>query len=70
MVWRTMSVLITRVMPRRCASSVASVLLPTPVAPPMSTMSGVSRRRSFCHWRKRWMSVSPSSCPSSSQAIS
>ena len=68
-VWRTMSVPMTRVMPRRCASSVARVLLPTPVAPPMSTMSGVSRRRSLCHWRKRPISTSPCSSPSCSQAI-
>ena len=43
MVCRTMSVPMTRVMPMRCASCVARVLLPTPVAPPMRMMSGVSQ---------------------------
>ena len=51
MTWRTMSVEATRVMKSRCATSVASVLLPTPVAPPMRITSGTSRRRSDCHWR-------------------
>ena len=41
-VWRTKSVDVTRVMPSRHAASVATVDLPVPVAPPMSTMSGSS----------------------------
>ena len=38
MTWRIVSVEATRVMPSRCASCVASVLLPTPVVPPMRTI--------------------------------
>ena len=36
-VWRTKSVEVTRVMPSRCAASVASVDFPVPVAPPTSS---------------------------------
>ena len=48
---RIASVATTRTMPRRVASCVASVDLPTPVAPPISTTSGtfnasISRQRS------------------------
>ena len=39
-VWRTKSVDVTRVIPSRCATSVATVDLPVPVAPPMSTTIG------------------------------
>ncbi len=42
--WRITSVAITRVMPSRWASIVASVDLPTPAAPPIITISGRSRR--------------------------
>ena len=45
-VWRTKSVEVTRVMPKRYASSVATVDLPVPVAPPMKTMIGRSSSRS------------------------
>ena len=45
-VWRTKSVEVTRVMPSRCATSVATVDLPVPVAPPTSTTIGMSRLRS------------------------
>ena len=41
-VWRTKSVDVTRVIPSRCATSVATVDLPVPVAPPTSTTSGTS----------------------------
>ena len=39
-VCRTMSVEVTRLIPSRCATSVATVDLPVPVAPPMRTMIG------------------------------
>ena len=42
-VWRTKSVDVTRVTPSRYATSVATVDLPVPVAPPMRTMIGRSR---------------------------
>ncbi len=41
-VWRTKSVDVTRVIPSRQAASVATVDLPVPVAPPISTISGDS----------------------------
>ena len=41
-VWRTKSVDVTRVTPSRYATSVATVDLPVPVAPPMRTMIGRS----------------------------
>ena len=51
--WRITSVAITRVMPSRAASIVASVDLPTPVVPPIITTSGRSRRSSRRQARKR-----------------
>ena len=39
-VWRTKSVEVTRVMPSRCATSVATVDLPVPVAPPTRSTMG------------------------------
>ena len=45
-VWRMKSVDVTRVIPKRYASSVATVDLPVPVAPPMKTMIGRSSSRS------------------------
>ncbi len=39
---RTASVDVMRVMPRRCAISVAMVDFPTPVVPPIMMMSGLS----------------------------
>ena len=45
-VCRTKSVDVTRVMPKRYASSVATVDLPVPVAPPMKTIIGRSSSRS------------------------
>ena len=51
MTWRTTSVEVMRLMPRRYASSVASVLLPVPVAPPMITITGRSRRSTACQAR-------------------
>ena len=46
---RMASVGMTRVMPRRLASMVATVDLPAPVAPPRRMMSGRASRRSVCH---------------------
>ena len=60
----------TRVMPRRWASWVASVLLPTPVVPPTRMTSGWARRVRFCHLRKRAMVSLPSASPSAAVAIS
>ena len=51
--WRSWSVAITRVMPSRPASCVATVDLPTPVTPPSSTSSGRSSLRRLHHCRKR-----------------
>ena len=48
---RMESVETIRVMPSRWATSVAMVDLPTPVVPPMSTMSGLS---SLARSAKRW----------------
>ncbi len=45
-VWRMKSVDVTRVIPKRYASSVATVDFPVPVAPPMKTMIGRSSSRS------------------------
>ena len=45
MVWRRKSVEVTRVIPSRCATSVAIVDLPVPVAPPMRTTIGASSSR-------------------------
>ena len=52
-VWRMKSVEVTRVMPSRCAASVASVDLPVPVAPPTSRTIGSSRCWSACRRRRR-----------------
>ena len=41
-VWRMKSVDVTRVMPSRCAASVATVDLPVPVAPPTKSRIGRS----------------------------
>ena len=41
-VWRMKSVEVTRVIPSRCATSVATVDLPVPVAPPISSTIGTS----------------------------
>jgi hypothetical protein len=46
------SVATTRTMPRRAASWVAMVDLPTPVAPPINTTRGTSRLPISCHRRK------------------
>ena len=49
-VWRTKSVEVTRVIPSRYATSVATVDLPVPVPPPTSRITG---RSSSCRSRKR-----------------
>ena len=59
--WRITSVAITRLIPSRPASMVASVDLPTPVVPPIRTTSGRSSRPSRVQARKRRTAVSPSS---------
>ena len=43
-VWRITSVDVTRVIPRRCATSVATLDLPLPVPPPIITTIGRSSR--------------------------
>ncbi len=48
---RTASVATTRTMPRRVASWVAMVDFPTPVAPPISTIRGMSRASTSRHRR-------------------
>ena len=50
-----------RVMPSRCATWVATVDLPVPGAPPISTISGRSRWRSSYQRRYRETASSPSS---------
>ena len=52
-VCRMKSVDVTRVMPSRCAASVAIVDLPVPVAPPTSSSSGSSSRCSASSRRSR-----------------
>src|SRR5919201_294678 len=52
-VWRTKSVEVTRVTPRRYATSVATVDFPVPVAPPTSRMIGRSRSDSRRYRRRR-----------------
>ena len=49
---RIASVATTRTMFSRTASCVASVDLPTPVAPPISTTIGTSSARTSSHFRK------------------
>ena len=49
---RIASVATTRTMPRRAASCVAIVDLPTPVAPPIRITSGTSRRSTSRHRTK------------------
>ena len=52
-VCRMKSVEVTRVIPSRCAVSVASVDLPVPVAPPTSRKTGSSSCCSACRRRSR-----------------
>ena len=52
-VCRMKSVEVTRVMPSRCAVSVASVDFPVPVAPPTSRKTGSSSCCSACRRRRR-----------------
>ena len=69
-VWRTKSVDVTRVMPRRCADSVATVDLPVPVAPPTSRITGRSSSRSAANCRSRRIVPAPSASPSTATASS
>ena len=69
-VCRMKSVDVTRVMPRRCAASVAIVDLPVPVAPPTRSSSGSSSRWSASILRSRRTVRAASSSPMSSDASS
>ena len=69
-VWRMKSVDVTRVIPSRCAASVAIVDLPVPVAPPMSRMTGTSSWCSAWSRRSRRIVRPPSSSPRTSAASS
>ena len=65
-VCRMKSVDVTRVIPRRCAASVASVDLPVPVAPPTSKTTGSSRCCNACSRRRRRIVRPASGSPSTS----
>ncbi len=59
-VCRMKSVDVTRVMPRRCATSAATVDLPVPVDPPISTINGTSSACRSASRRSRSTARSPS----------
>ena len=59
-VWRTTSVDVTRLMPSRYATSVATVDLPVPVAPPISRMIGLAHAGTCCGRRDSTASSRPS----------
>ena len=69
-VWRMKSVDVTRVMPSRCAASVATIDLPVPVAPPTSRTIGTSSERSAASRRSREMTTAPAASPRTSAAVS
>ena len=69
-VCRMKSVDVTRVMPSRWATSAATVDLPVPVAPPISTTIGTSSSWSSDSRRSRPTARSPSVSPSTSRASS
>ncbi len=64
------SVDVTRVIPSRCAASVASVDFPVPVAPPTSSTTGESSCCSACSRRSRRIVRLASGSPSTSTASS
>ena len=69
-VCRMKSVDVTRVIPSRCAASVASVDLPVPVAPPTSRSDRELEVRSACRRRSRRIVRPASGSPRTSPAMS